>query len=46
MPVAEDEAGALQEERDDLFFTTSVENREPTLYTGHYLGHHGDHERR
>jgi hypothetical protein len=26
--VAEDEAGALQEDRDDLLFTTSVENRE------------------
>jgi hypothetical protein len=30
--VAEDEAGALQEDRGDLFFTTSVENREPPLY--------------
>jgi hypothetical protein len=31
-------AGALQEERGDLFFTTSVENRESPLYIGHYPG--------
>jgi hypothetical protein len=36
--VAEDEAGALQEDRGDLFFTTSVENREFPLYIGHYPG--------
>jgi hypothetical protein len=30
--VAEDEAGALQEDRGDLFFTISVENRESPLY--------------
>jgi hypothetical protein len=31
---AEDEAGALQEERGDLFFTISVENREPLCISG------------
>ena len=31
-------AGALQEERGDLFFTTSVENRESPLYIGQYPG--------
>jgi hypothetical protein len=36
--VAEDEAEALQEDRGDLFFTISVENREPLLYIGHYPG--------
>jgi hypothetical protein len=36
--VAEDEAAALQEDRGDLFFTTSVENRESPLYIGHYPG--------
>jgi hypothetical protein len=30
--VAEDEAGALQEYRGDLFFTNTVENRESPLY--------------
>jgi hypothetical protein len=30
--VAEDEAAALQEDRGDLFFTASVENRELPLY--------------
>jgi hypothetical protein len=32
--VAEDEAGALQEDRGDLFFTTFVENIEspPSIY--------------
>jgi hypothetical protein len=45
--VAEDEAGALQEDRGDLLFTISVENREP-LYTGHdlhqtYSSHPGTH---
>jgi hypothetical protein len=35
--VAEDEAGALQEDRADLFFTTYVENRDPPLYIGHNL---------
>ena len=50
MLVAEDEAlvltstasdalaAALQEDRGDLFFTTSVENRESPLYIGHYPG--------
>jgi hypothetical protein len=38
--VAEDEAAALQEDRGDLFFTTSVENRESPLYIGHYPGTH------
>ena len=41
-------AGALQEDRGDLFFTTSVENREFPLYIGHYLGtrtHVHPHER-
>jgi hypothetical protein len=33
--VAEDEAAALQEHRDDLFSTTSVENRESPLYIEH-----------
>ena len=32
MLVAEDEAGALQEDQGDLLFTTSVENREYPLY--------------
>jgi hypothetical protein len=36
--AAEDEAGALQEDRGELFFTISVKNREPTLYIGHYPG--------
>ena len=36
MLVAEDEAGALQEDWGDLFFTTSVENGGPPLYIGHY----------
>src|SRR5215212_1309064 len=31
-------AGALQEDRGDVFFTTSVENRESPLYVGHYSG--------
>ena len=31
-------AAALQEDRGDLFFTTSVENRESPLYIGHYPG--------
>jgi hypothetical protein len=30
--VAEDEAGALQEDRGDLFFTISAENIESSLY--------------
>jgi hypothetical protein len=30
--LAEHEAGAPQEDRGDLFFTTSVENRESPLY--------------
>jgi hypothetical protein len=30
--VAEDEAGALQETRDDLLFTNTVENRESSVY--------------
>ena len=38
MLVAEDEAGALQEDRGDLFFTISVENKEPPLYIEHYSG--------
>src|SRR5215211_6476281 len=33
-------AAALQEDRGDLFFTTSVENRESHLYIGHYPGTH------
>jgi hypothetical protein len=36
--VAEDEAGALQEDRGDVFFTTSVENKESPLYIGHDPG--------
>jgi hypothetical protein len=36
--VAEDEAAALQEDRADPFFTTSVGNRESPLYIGHYPG--------
>jgi hypothetical protein len=32
VPVAEGEAGALHEDQGDLFFTTSVENREYPLY--------------
>jgi len=39
--VAEDEAGALQEDRGDLSFTTSVENIETPLHTGHYLRSEG-----
>jgi hypothetical protein len=35
--VAEDEAEALHEDRGDLFFTTSVENIETPLHTGHFL---------
>src|SRR5919112_6113381 len=31
-------AAALQEDRGDLFFTTSLENRESPLYVGHYPG--------
>ena len=31
-------AGALREDRGDLFFTSSVENRELPLYIGHYPG--------
>jgi hypothetical protein len=31
-------AGALQEDRGVLFLTTSVENKEPPLYIGHYPG--------
>ena len=34
MLVAEDEAGALHENRGDLFFTASVENREPLCISG------------
>src|SRR5919112_3218371 len=37
-PPQQDLAGALQENRGDLFFTTSVENRESPLYIGHYPG--------
>jgi len=36
--LAEDEAGALQEDRGDLFFTNTVENRESPLYIGHFPG--------
>ncbi len=32
MLVAEDEAAALQETRDDLLFTNTVENRESSVY--------------
>ena len=32
MLVAEGEAGALQETRDDLLFTNTVENRESSVY--------------
>jgi hypothetical protein len=32
-------AGALREDRGELFFTTSVENREAPPYIGHYPVH-------
>src|SRR5215204_2601245 len=43
--VAEDEAGALQEDRGDLFFTASVENRESPLYRALSTLDSDEHER-